>query len=420
MTAFAPLLAFALLGSAQQTSSFFQRLVPHPTGQNGYEEYLRAADRVNDGVVEMYLDGVGAPLPDLSPVDRRRWESLAAELGSLDYLAVQQAAVRRYGAALDIAAQGNGKPCYDPRDPRQTVKFPEYRVLRQVVRLFVSKSYVQSATGDRAGGLQSLLSALTLSRRMGGVTVLGQLYGILASGSVYERLAEELPRLSLSDLLTLQSYTGSALAEPTAVEGVLRANAAQRDDAIQNLDLQRGKGLLSETDKGTQDIRDRLAAASPAELESFRRALQDLNRKGFEQSLADIHRPEKEWYDATKRWHTAGNRGRLGSASTMEDVADAVYRETMPTSDRFVLSQLTARAQLRLLGLHARVLTYYWRNHRLPVTIPDVEDPLSGEPFVYELKNGAYRLYSKGRPETGTVELVYQRPPSSALGDPLP
>ncbi len=44
---------------------------------------------------------------------------------------------------------------------------------------------------------------------------------------------------------------------------------------------------------------------------------------------------------------------------------------------------------------------------RLPTE--DTYDPLSKQPFAYELKSGVYRLFSRGVPETGEIELKYKR-----------
>jgi hypothetical protein len=99
----------------------------------------------------------------------------------------------------------------------------------------------------------------------------------------------------------------------------------------------------------------------------------------------------------------------------MQDVAEAVLPRGFSSFRGPVILELKRRAQLRILRLHARVIAYRFRNHRLPSALADAApaseafDTLSGEPFVY-VRNaaGGYRIYSKGRSETGTIELHFE------------
>ena len=84
---------------------------------------------------------------------------------------------------------------------------------------------------------------------------------------------------------------------------------------------------------------------------------------------------------------------------------------------------LQQRTRYRLLLIHSKVEQYRWEHGKLPASLEELKDlktmydPLSGENFVYELKENksklGYDLYSKGskNPEfqTGKIFLAPKR-----------
>ena len=82
-------------------------------------------------------------------------------------------------------------------------------------------------------------------------------------------------------------------------------------------------------------------------------------------------------------------------------------------SSQYTTALCRSRIQLCLLRLHAKAIEYHWLNNRWPTKIQDFADkdaafdPFAGEPFHYELKDAAYRLYSIGIPGLGPIELKY-------------
>lgn len=402
------------MGGVQQ-GSIFERLFPNATGQNGYEDYVRAADLIDDGFADIFLGET--PDPTDSPAQREKQAEVAQSLQSMDYLAVQQAAVARYGRALDLIASGNQKPCASPHDPAVPGKYPEFRNFSRLSELETAKAYVQGATGDVSGAVKTLLDTLTFTHRYGTVVGIANVYASLSEQTVFRRFLDVLPSMSLKDAMTVERYVDARLREPIPMAdflvGAKKAKDWTLDPARQDPAALRAE-VKEDSDRG---YRDRLTQASDQDVLNVLAQVKKMADERFDQMIEDVRRPEDELYAATETWNDVPQVS-IGPNSSLEDLAQGLYYRSAPTYRGYVLLELVRRTQLRLLGLHARIAEYRWHNHRLPAKLADAvpeglaEDPLSGEPFVYEINGDTYRLASKGRPKTGPVELRYDRPAS--------
>lgn len=234
----------------------------------------------------------------------------------------------------------------------------------------------------------------------------------LAERKLFDEFLDQLPRMSLGDAQRLANYVTEALKQPP-----LAAELVARSEKVHELMFAKnsaGQVLRSDTSDGYAEYGKALANATPEQLQAFSNEVEDSTRDAYQVQERVLLQPESQWYDGSATWKAQFGESNPNPSDTLSQLAVSFGHMIVAPYRNLALTELRRRAQLRLLGLHARVLEYRWRHHHLPASLKEVADPqtlfdpLSGEPFVYETgAGGTYRLYSKGRPETGPVELHY-------------
>ena len=402
----------------QKPDTLLQALFPEPTGQNGLEDYLRAIDLMNDGVSEVYSGGSGYVNRYEADELKAAKAKLADQLKPLDYLANRKALGDRYGEAYDLIVQGNQKPCITP--PPSDIAPKGFPSTVRVAELVQARAYGLSAEGKESESLETLLNGLTFTLRSGSTNYVAYLSDVLAERKLFDELLDQLPRLSLMDAQRLEAYANEAVNQPP-----LAADLIRRGEKVHEIMFSKGTAGQALTGGNPGDFpeyRKLLANATQAQLDAFSQGVKDAETDSYRVQEGALLQPESQWYDASGSWKTAFALKDPLPSDSIADLAKSFSRVITTSYRNLVLTELRRRAQMRLLGLHARVLEYRWHNHRLPAGMKDIADdrtafdPLSGESFVYEPHpDGTYRLFSKGRKETGVVELHYVGKPSDSL-----
>ncbi|MFI5384669.1 MAG: hypothetical protein ACHQ50_00975 [Fimbriimonadales bacterium] len=436
----APFLAatvFALC-PIQEQKSIYNQVVKQPNPNNGYEDYIRAADLLHGDNFSVYVNWSPNDYEDRLARKREAsnqkgdvtgfWSNadeaqlqLSLKIRDLGFLGVQRRIVAEYGRALDLVRAGNQKAVWDPREKQDgAALFPEYAGFRSVAKLFRADAYVRFADGNSKGGTTDLLQGLTFARRIGGNNLISELVSLTCRAIVLASFEEQLPRLSERDAGQIVSYVDAALAEP---DSYARALQGDRDFMIAGTEQMfkdpKGWGIgIQEGDP--PGVPDYMAKMSPRERDlaraGFARGLTDF----FAKILAKLNQDESTWASAKADDDPPPMPAAVNS---VQDLVDVLVRTFVPDFDTVTVSELRARAQLRLLGLHARVIDFRWKNNRLPKELKEAVpeklllDPMGGEAFHYELTDGGYKLYSKGLPTTGPIELRYRRPANLPVRD---
>lgn len=421
-------LALSLLGGPQQQKSLFQKVVANPTGKNGYEEYVRAAEIVNVPLAGIF--GSWNPeMPELTldphtlPEDlesERQRIKIFNEIRGWKLMKVRREFTRQFGNALELIRTGNQKPVFDPRESlTPETLFPELAPFKRLAHLFVADAYVKYADGNGAGATQSLLDGLTFTRKAAGGSIISSLVGISSTNTVLEGFEENLSRLSIKDDQRLIDYAEAALAEPPPLTSGLKREHLMIGPII-DYAFSDPKSFYQLSDGDAQSMDKEFASAveavkrsSPTQRESWKKRISELLSGIYDRLDSLLRRPENEWDQADAQV------GR--EYLTKEDPTVRFFVEvTLPSFAGVTAAAARERTQLRLLGLHGRILAFRWSHSRLPnelkEAVPEalIADPLSGGKFVYELQSGgAYRLYSKGSADTGEIEIRYRRSTAS-------
>lgn len=204
------LLPFAFL--VGQTSLFSQ-IFPRPTGRNGYEDYVMAAQVVKNPVYEVLTRDEAAVI-----AAAQQDEAAPTESGLKTSLAIRRERVRRFADALDWVRAGNGKPSVDPHRLSPNETFPEMGGFKSVEKLEADAAQVGFADGSSASAVRFLLDGLIFSHRTGNSALISALVGAACQAIVLAEFQQNLDCLSLSDCKTICQAATAALAEPPLID----------------------------------------------------------------------------------------------------------------------------------------------------------------------------------------------------------
>ncbi|HWA82555.1 MAG TPA: hypothetical protein VG820_03915 [Fimbriimonadaceae bacterium] len=387
-------------GQAGQSKSFYDQVVVRPDPSNGYEDHLRAADAVND------------------PAFFRVWQP-QSESDSADYLQRQKAVVERYGKALEYIRIGDKKQARNPADPNRAVaNMPQMTAFLNLPRLCSAEAYVRFADGRSSQAAQSLIDGLTFCRQIRTGTMLDYFVGQAGAEILFTRCAEMLPHLSEPDCRSLMAFADAQLAAPEPFVAILATWRASRMALIPNvLNLKPGQAT---GDSDQDPAISMISKLSPGERRDVANQVRDRVTAQFDLCLKRLQGPESQMMTPADQ----SGPPTISTAADLVDYLSAMMAPSLP-AERILLD----RTELRLLGLHARILGYKWRKGELPSNLREavpqalVNDPATGTDFVYELRGeDSYRLYSRGFGEEGQVELGHQesRRRGGGMGIPPP
>lgn len=395
----------ALICLAQSQSSLMGQVIPNPSGQNGYEEYLRAADIISGETANALLAG---PLRDgedttvTNESTNKEYRRVRASLAGLSKLEVERLLWAKFGRAMDLVEKGNQKPVIGPRPTiGPSTLFPEMARFRSIARLAVAGSHVLLAQGNPRAASHQLINCLELSANIQKQILIANLVGMAMEAIVTAAIDADLQRFSEADWRDIDSEIEKLQSRPSPIKDVLA-----------------GEFQMAET-----TLKELLANPTPEDLDSL---VEGLGKQNSNQ----IQRVVQLVLDGLRRDHTALETALQGPETTWhfepqrfgDKVVDGLLNAVEPTYSGLISSTQKVYTQRRLLRLHARIQRYRWHTGNLPTKLEDITnditDPLSGEAFVYiPGVRGNYELYSKGAGTLGRIDLKYTRPTESQTGD---
>jgi hypothetical protein len=434
---FANAVALVVIG---QSAGLFSQVVPRPTGQNGYEEYVRAAELVNSdplvrrlsydehNALERARASVSALEGLLQRATPEQREEIAEELKGartavvalapiegMSPLAVRRLLVERTAKVWSLVEAGNAKPIFDPRrNYSLETLFPEYAHFKMLVRIATARVEVQLADGDGSGAVRTLTHAYTFADRIGSFTLIGRLVSIACSSILNAALEQWLPLLPERGVDRLTQAIGACLAgEPGLIRVMEQERVIMREAAraiAENPDMSMMLMVFDDEKdpaglaKEHATIR-RLRSATPTQRTQILDAAFQVASRRLDQVVRQLRQPESQWFNQVG--------GPVAGDRDVETIAGSLH----PFSDGAVSAEAKYRTQLRLARAALRIHAYRWRTGKLPAKAEEVIaseewlDPLAGSVLRYEpLAAGGFRVYSVGNAQTGEIALRWRRP----------
>ena len=366
-------------------TSFLPQIFPQPTGKNGYEDLIAAADLLKRS--KLYGE------MELKPTLALRRQALADPL------------VRQARALLDSAFN---KPIVPPqREFNLATTFPEMAGFRSVARLLNHEMYVYFSEGRTAYALSDLALGLKLGSVPKGSVLIGGLVGIAIDAILLTRVARHLEQLTYRDcdrvLLLLRDH-----------------READQESGLRSLDteFQMYNNILQEWAKdfkGTVEAFVEEPSADeegkppdPAALAAYRRTKQQVdaiaqNPTAQRQvinavrlsALQEMQRGKAYLQDPSK---IAPPAPKLREGSLEATLSNASQVNSLQVVEKFVQDRLN----LQLLATHAAIRKYKWEFETLPDTLDMLRlgelaiDPYTKQLLRYQKKAETYELFSAG------------------------
>ena len=355
----------------------FPLLFKTPTGVNGYEDWTRAGDLIQNNKALDALDEDGGV-------------TLTFKRQVLADPQIQQ--------ALHLLRQGLNKPVEPPlRLRNEHATYPEYTGLRRLGQLLGLEIYVRLADGNVDGAIVVLDEGLQFGLRTQGDVPLSGLLGLVNQSAVLSAFAGHLDQLSEYQCRRVQRLAEAWLEAPSHAATLLTQH---KMDMLHRLDNRR-----TDPDALLNVIKASLANPAGAEgdgLDTIRPyALQ------HPEDLADMmHRAASlaaKYYDAAIANLSLPVPKRIPPPFPKGDSPECKLLAIMMSETSYSANAYDAlEAKIRLLGIHAAIHRYRWEYNRLPDTLADLHigalntDPFTGEGFLYKRDGEVYDLSSLG------------------------
>ena len=364
---------FCLIEQGSLSSRFF----PVPTGENGWEEYLRAVDIVSKKEANRLVNYIFY----LEPQNN----------GSLQG---DRVALKALKEACDLVREGNRKklkPLHMADDP--DVNILVSRGQTNLAKLFVMEIRAGKASGKPDSAAQSLIDSMTYSNRLGS-SLLDVLSANARNALLLSALEDLLPKLSREGAGRLASYFDGIVRAPSPYIGALKLEFAEivRDPEKHLSEMSEDSEYWTSPEK--------MSALSPEQRRNYARMIANEFRALSTQIDQVFAKEERFWKLNLSREDPIIEHALL--PQLYENIPSLAVR---------------VRTQFRLAALHCRIVEFKRTHNRFPVDLGELVlgdtayDPASGGPFFYaRLTEQSYTLYSLGTAETGRIDLRWRRP----------
>jgi hypothetical protein len=372
--------------------TLFEQAIPRPTGRNGYEELVMAADQL--------------------AASRRYQEAGKAEAGAAPTLALKRRVLADspVDRALSLLRKGLSKPVSFPRLPiTNGTTFLEMSGFRDLARLLRMQTYVQLADGRVGQGLDSVELCLRLGEALQRDSLFSSLVGLAISAIGAAAAGARLEQLGASDCERLYRICLERLAAGDPLPRILEAERQIGKDELARI-RSKGAGPLEERlippsiDPDTGEV-------GPGEPdEEARRLIAEIRRTtsspgGLDALLSQIDRRLDGQYDRVLEMlkRPPWQRSWDGFDENDPSLPGKLAADMGPPMSGTASDAYTRAAErMRLLAVHAVIFHFRWEHDRLPTTLSSLDlgdlavDLFSGQPLKYEVTGRRYRLWSIG------------------------
>jgi hypothetical protein len=376
-----------LQASAQQSSSSqpdsqppsFPTLFPNPTNNNGFEEFVKAADLVQN------IDDIDQAV--------NPGAALALKRRVLDKSECKQ--------ALELIREGLVKPTIAPKQvpwdgPGLPIHLPIGGFMK-LGHLMAIEQYVDCADGSVDAAITSLHAGLAFGYRIQSTSIISGITGIIVDTSGLTETAAHLGQLSVfncdrvvqivRDLLAADC-PGIRLLEQAKTDTVNHLDILKKDP-LNFLEMVADDSSLSDADMTASILALKsLANGPPGDVDAVVADAQMRITAQFDTAIQNMRMPVSQRKPL----------GVDGSNSPANAISRRMTTSLQKNIDRYAGDQ----ARIRLLGVQALIRRYEWDHNSLPASLNDIDgddlitDPFTGDHLAYKRDEDRYTLTSVG------------------------
>ena len=403
-----PVVIALLILQTNGQSSIFKTTVPRPTGKNGYEEYVRAAEIVTSPECTFMMNyDPKSPTPpqadEETPSDKfKNLQKTYQRILGKTPLQIRRLLYKDFGRALELVRIGNAKPIFPTRPITMETLFPEYSAFKRLVKYSVMCSDSLIADGRTGEASKVLVDLFTMAKNIQRDTLIGLLVGISCESILMASIQNHMEHFSEVDWRCLESSAREILSSANPIPQIMLTELSFLDplkkepkEALLSFlnddnSSQRAKGVIAKLQTMSKAEASDLVQDAITEIKTYSQLV-----------IRTMDAPESEW----------------GNVPDLTDASGATWlgQQLQPDYRNVLGAYARIRTQLRILRLHSLVQMYRWHWNELPKSLEIITDPkerfdpLSQFEFMFEIKGSGYRIYSKGSKTTGEIELIYRR-----------
>ncbi len=355
-----------------QDKSILFQLFPQPTGQNGYEDLIHAAELLRRSSLWAEAQQKG------TLTSRRR--------------ALSDTPVRQARALIDAAML---KPMRPPvRELTAATTFPEFAGFRDCARLLSAEMHLLFAEGRTAAALVSFSQGLRLGSAPKAEVLIGGLVGVAIDAILLARLMRHLEQCTPRDCDRIQATLREHIeADKGNAEKSIAAEIRFLENmlpTLENTNIESFKELFSDNDD-----------PNLAQIQSQFLAIQrdPAAKKRFVTAFMSGAQAQQQWAQAyLENPYVLPPEPKLPEG-TLEGALLSAITPTYPGAvERFIQD----RIQCQLLYCQTAIRKYKWQWEKLPENLDALKlaewalDPYTRQPFRYEKKGETYELFSVG------------------------
>ncbi|MCW3100482.1 MAG: hypothetical protein JWL77_6100 [Chthonomonadaceae bacterium] len=354
----------------------FPSLFQNPTRNNGYEEWVLAADLVQNN----------------TEIDAATQSD--ATLTLKRHILADPAAAQ----ALSLLRDGLQKPVVSPRDDfNETVVLPELTTFRKLGRLLCTAQYVHFADGRVEAAIDDLRTGLAFGYRIQTDNLISGVVGLAVESNVLVEFSRHFDQLSVAQCAEALRIVQDFL---NAESPAIHLLSLEKGYAFKMLETRRADPRALRTLLGIIDLQkhpeesanvqsvQNLLTAHPQDLNTILNAAQARIDAVYDQALLNLSLPAAQ---------------RTPFVKDKADTPDAALCRLFAVNPDRVLDRYTEnQAKLRLLGLHLLIHRYRWEHNMFPNALTDLhaedlaQDPFTGDPIRYRREGTHYLLVSQG------------------------
>ncbi len=391
------LLAMALVGAASAASaqektparkSIFGQVVGQPTGENGYEELVLAAD-------------IFAASPKYDAAQNLE-SSLSVKREVLKD--------RHVARALWLLRAALNKPVFGPRQKlTYSTTLPELSQFRSLARLLANQQYVLLADGKVPEAIGNARLAIRFANQVQQDTLIHGLVGLAICRLALTPLAEHLDQLSARDCEAVYRLALEWLSLPNPQERIFAGDSRWTQEGLAEVGEEvkrKGVAALAATFSGDDAESRQLMQVFPTEPAAIDRLVAEARVRiddYYQRVARELKRPP---------WERA-----FPALAPGNDLASRLANMLIPSYENVDVAYTREMARMRLLACEVAIRRYRWEHNRLPAELSVLRlgdltvDPFTGRPLEYAANGNRFTLSSVGALSQGSPNAVNGRVP---------
>jgi hypothetical protein len=399
-------IAFAFL-NLQEPNLF--KVVPNPTGQNGYEEYVQAAIILAKPENKALVNYVRAATEAASQTGQAivRPATIPEGLRALDLYRLE---VKKLQPVIDLVHAGNLKPVSYPKAQITPVTLlPELAYFKLATRVFQHAAYVAFADGNSREGVSLIMDGLTFSEKFQVGDLIHLLVGRACTQMMYVAVDRHTPQIPLNGAIKLQTWATGA--DRRYRDAAIRAAKVERakirafydDFFISPSEYFEGMDIKPEDER---QWTANLKAVSPLRRDQIYNSFFKRLELPMYALLERLNGPESTWLAPLEYDGFETNDTKPPIATDVAAPLLVLLRiSKMLDVDGFEVEFPTQIArctiQDRLFKIHCDATVFRWRTGKNPTKLADLygadpTDPATGEHYDYSIRdNGWFKISCK-------------------------